>query len=132
MKTTIIVLAALVAATCWAQDDAAHQKLMKDAGATNAKIRKALEAKENETAVKEAQHLSSLFDDMVKYYKAKGIEDGVKFSETGSAAAKDVAASAGTGTVEDLAPKLKAVGASCGGCHTAHREKNADGTYKFK
>ena len=129
----LIGLAALVALGLSAQTAEEHHQFMKDAGGAMRKMRTALEAKSGSDLASEAKKVSDAFAGVEKFWtKRGGADDAVKLSMDAKTAADQLAAAATAGNMEESAAKLKALGSTCQGCHSAHREKLADGTYKIK
>jgi cytochrome c556 len=127
---TAWLLALALAGFCFGQSDKDLQSWMKDLGATNGKLRKEVAAKATEDAAKDAQHVAVIYKSLEEFFSAKSMADAVKMSQDGRKAAEELAANAGDET--KAGPALKAIGGTCSGCHTAHREKLEDGTYKLK
>jgi hypothetical protein len=96
-----------------AQDDAQYATWMKS---INAPMRAVRGAPDAATAAPDATKLAETFDKVAEYWKAKHVDDAVKFAETARDAAKAIAA--GTG---DKAANLMTIQGTCGGCHMAHR-----------
>jgi hypothetical protein len=134
MKRTLMLLACMSALgiTAVAQDDAAYVTWMKTVGSTGGSLRKNLEAKSSDGAAADAKKLQEVFGHVHEYWAKKGSDDAMKFAMTAQEAYGDVATQAAAGKFEEASASLKKAGATCAGCHTAHREKAADGSYKIK
>jgi cytochrome c556 len=130
----LLILAAISAlgVSAFAQDDAAFPGWMKTIGGTGGSLRKNMEAKNGEGAAADAKKLQATFVEVKGYWTKKGVDDAAKMSATASEAYGEVAELAAAGKFDDAAASLKKAGATCGGCHSMHREKAADGTYKIK
>jgi cytochrome c556 len=113
-------------------DEADLKTAMKTAGGTSGKLRKGIEAKAFADVAKDAATLQGAFKQMEDYFAAAGTADAVKWSQDGGAAAGELAKAAAAENADGVTTSLKAAGATCGACHTAHREKLADGSYKIK
>jgi cytochrome c556 len=122
------------ASLCFAEgEEAMLQPLMKSAGATSGKMRKDGEAKANADVAADAKQLAGIFKQIGEVFtKRGGMDDAVKLASNGEMAANDLAAAAGAGDAVKMDASMKAVGAVCGSCHSAHREKGADGAFKIK
>ncbi len=115
-----------------AQDDAEYQGWMKSAGATSGSLRKNLEAKNADAATADAKKLQEIFGHVHDYWNAKHTDDAMKFAMAADMGFGQVAEQAAAGKFEEASATLKTTSANCGGCHTAHREKAADGSWKIK
>src|SRR3954454_311322 len=114
-----------------AQDDADLQKWMKTTGAEFGSLRK-MESKTGPDVAASAEKIAVIYDQMKGYWEKKHVDDAVKLSADGKTAAMDLASAAKAGDAEKANAALKAMGGTCQGCHNAHREKAADGSYKIK
>jgi hypothetical protein len=131
MKRTLLLLAAL-SLPLFAQDDAAFAGWMKSVGGGGRGLRAALEAKNGEEAATDAKKLQAVFVEVKGYWDKKGVADAAKMSATAADAYGEVAAMASAGKFEEASDSLKKASATCGGCHSMHREKAADGSWKIK
>jgi len=78
-------------------------------------------APDHAALVESANKLADTFDQVAKYWKAKGTADAVGFAETARDAAKAIAAGNG-----DQTANLQKIQEQCGSCHMAHRPQRAD------
>jgi cytochrome c556 len=115
-----------------AQDDAEYQGWMKSIGATAGSLRKNLEAKNAEAAAADAKKLQEILGHTQSYWGQKHVDDATRFAADAGTGFGEVAQEAAAGKFEDASATLKTTSANCGGCHTAHREKSADGAWKIK
>jgi hypothetical protein len=106
-----------------AQDDAQYQTWMKSLPPSVGAIRNAAD---NAAAAADATKLADTFDRVAAFWKARNADDAVKFAETARDAAKAIAAGDG-----EKAANLQKIQATCGGCHSAHREGTAP-NFKIK
>jgi hypothetical protein len=134
MKRIVLFFAVISALglTATAQDDSAFVGWMKSVGPTGGSLRKNIEAKNGDGAAADAKKLQATFVQVHEYFSKKGVDDAMKFAMTASATYGEVADLAAAGKFDDASASLKKASATCGGCHAAHREKAADGTYKIK
>ena len=132
-KITVVLAASalvLAAATLTrAQDD--YPTLMKAAVAANGALQKSVASDpgsvaDNATKTKEA------FAKIEAYWAKKNASDAVTFAKNIEADADDAHAAAAAGKPDDAGAAAKKIGANCGGCHTAHRDKAADGSFVIK
>ncbi len=120
------MLGGLTALT-WAHEGDPQHDLMKKAGAGMKALKKNLDAGMKDDAAKDARQLADIFKQVEEIWAKTNTADAVTFSRDAQAAASDMAS--GTG---DSTASFKALGASCAGCHAAHREKSEDGSYRTK
>ena len=125
-------LTALMDITVFAQDEADYQNWMKTIGATSGSLRKNLAAKDAATASADAKKIQGVFDEVHGYWQKKNVDDATKFAMEARDGFREVAEQASAGKFDDASATLKKATASCGGCHNAHREKAADGSWKMK
>ena len=114
-----------------AQDEANFQKEMKAINEHASVIRK-LAARTDADAAPNAEKLAVLYGNMKTFWQSRNVDDAAKWSEDGRVAALALAAAAKAGDSAKAEESWKALGGTCRSCHTAHREKLADGTYKIK
>ena len=114
-----------------AQDEAEFASWMKSAGSELGVLRKS-ESKSGPEVAASAQKLSGIYEQMTNYFAKRNVGDAVKWSQDGKAAADELAVAAKAGDAEKSAAAFKTLGGTCQACHQAHREKQADGSYKFK
>jgi len=131
--TLVINLAALLGlgVVACAQDEADLQKWMKTTGGEFGALRK-IESKTGPDAAASAEKIAVIYDQMKGFWEKRQVDDAVKMSTDGKAAALELASAAKAGDGDKAAAAFKTVGGTCQGCHTAHREKAADGSYKIK
>jgi len=131
MLNKIVIAGALAALSLMAQDDAKLVSLMKSVGPTCSGVGKKLQAKDA-TAAADAKKLQAMFKEVQGYWKKKKADDGVTFSKDAGAAFKAVEKHAAAGKWDEATASFKEALKTCSGCHTAHREKAADGSWKIK
>lgn len=131
MSTRTLVIAAVAVWGLFAQDDEALFKDMKRIDQHAAALRK-MTAKTGDEAASNAEELAKLYGSMGEYWAKKSVDDAAKWSAEGKTAATELASAAKSGDGAKADAAFKAVGGTCRSCHTAHREKLPDGTYKIK
>jgi hypothetical protein len=127
---TIGALAAMMAASAWAQSDSDYQGYMKAVFAANGSMQKNVGAKSADAAA-DAKKLQDTFKMVEAFWKAKGADDAVGFAQKAQTIAGMVATDVGAGDFDKAAADAKSIGMACGGCHMAHREGSA-GNFKIK
>ena len=125
MRKTLLALAtfAVFSAVASPQEEAEYQTWMRS---LMPELRAVRMAPDNAAAKDDAAKLADTFDKLSAFWKAKGADDAVKFSETARDAARAIASGEG-----DKAANLKAIQDTCQGCHTAHRD-GAPPNFKIK
>jgi cytochrome c556 len=104
---------------------------MKTVAGANGAIRKNLEG-DLPAVAKAAEELKTAMAEVEKYWAAKGVADAQEFAQNIQKAADQVHAAAAGGDAGAAAAAAKSMGASCQGCHQAHRDKGEDGKYTIK
>ena len=134
MKRILIIMLGLVSVgmVAWAQDQADYQSWMKSNGAAVASLGKNLTAKASDAAAMDAKTLQDNFTKVAAYWQSKNVSDAVKFAQDAKSGFAQVAELASAGKFDDASVALKMAQANCGGCHMAHRERAADGSFKMK
>jgi cytochrome c556 len=133
-KATIAAVgcAALMLGIAFAQDHEEFQTWMKETNSNFASLRKTVAAKQGTETAASAEKLARVFEQVRGHFEEHHLDDGVNFAKTGHDAAKDLASAANSGDWDKASADLKALGGACQGCHSAHREKLPDGSFKMK
>jgi hypothetical protein len=134
MKRILLFTACFTAlvVTALAQDEADYRKWMKTIAATSGSLRKNLDAKNGEAAAADAKKLQETFEQVHDFWQKKNVDDAMKFAMDARDGFREVAEQASAGKVDDASATLQKATANCRGCHAAHREKAADGSWKMK
>ena len=119
------------AAALFAQSDSDYQGYMKIIGPTNASMQKNIAAKDAAATGADAKKLQDTFKQVEAFWQARGAADAVNFAKNAQNATGMVAKDAAAGNMDQAAIDAKSLGANCGGCHMAHREKT-DAGFKIK
>lgn len=127
VTTCVLVASMAVAVRAAEKPPADYQKAMKDLGAAMGALSKPGAAEDFALGKQQAQASKDAFAVTLKYWNAKGAADAIKLAETGGKAAADLYVSADLSSTEGIQAAMKDMGATCAACHTAHREKTADG-----
>jgi hypothetical protein len=134
MKATVILVGGLLllSLAVWAQDDAQYQSWMKSNNANVASLRMNLQAKSGDAAAADAKKLQDTFAQVHAYWQKKNVSDATQFAMDAENGFKEVGQLAAAGKFDEASAALMKTQANCGGCHMAHREKAADGSWKIK
>jgi hypothetical protein len=101
--------------------DADYQGWMKSVAGSNGKMNKGIAAKDAAAAA-EAANLETVFKQVEAFWTKKGgAADAVGFAKQAHMAAAAAGKAINAGNWEQAAAEGKNVGATCGGCHAAHR-----------
>jgi hypothetical protein len=128
----LVACVLLIGVAVGAQSDADYQGWMKSNGMAVGSLNKNIMAKSSDGAAMDAKTLADNFSKVGAYWKAKNVDDAVKFAADAQAGFAKVAQLAAAGNFDDAAAAMKMAQANCGGCHMAHREKAPDGSFKMK
>lgn len=134
MKRILLItmgLTALVVAAV-AQSEADYQTWMKTVGAASGGLRKNLAAKDGAAAAADAKKLQDAFQQVHDYWHKKNVDDAMTLAADAQAGFHSVAELAAAGKFDEATAAMQKASATCGTCHTAHREKAADGSWKIK
>jgi mono/diheme cytochrome c family protein len=89
-------------------------------------------AKNYEGVAKDAAALKAAFTVIEQYWTAKKVDDAITLTKTAVKGATDLEAAATGKNDEGIAAAQRAIGGTCMGCHMAHRERLADGSFEIK
>jgi len=105
---------------------------MKKIGGAFGGTRKASEAKDYQAIADHAAVIEKEFSATLGGWKKRNYADAVQWTEDGIAGAKALKAAADAKDEAGIRTASSKIGATCKSCHTTHREKLDDGTYKIK
>jgi mono/diheme cytochrome c family protein len=80
----------------------------------------------------DAATLKRSFATALEYWTAKKADDAIGLARGGAKAADDLESAAKAKNAEGVTAAQRALGATCGTCHTAHRERLQDGSFEIK
>jgi hypothetical protein len=109
-----------------------YVKAMKDLSGVVQALTKPGASEDFELAKKNATTAKDAFDLVKTFWAGKGATDAVKLADAGSKAVADLSVSANLSSKEGVEAALKDMRATCATCHTAHRDKAADGSFEIK
>jgi cytochrome c556 len=119
--------------------DEDYSKVMKEVGAQNSALRKATATPSQAGAMPSdadaaaaAAKLETLFKDVQAYWEAKKVEDATAAAKNAVAASQAIQKAAAAHEMPAIAAASQTLGAQCMACHTAHRERQPDGSFKMK
>ena len=129
--TIVIAICAVLALALTVMGQAPRDitAIMKEVGPLAQGIGAKVNGGDNAGVAADAAKLEALFKEAQAFFAKEKISDAEGWSKTAAEAAGKAAKDAKAGTVDKAAKNL---GINCKQCHDAHREKNADGTFKLK
>jgi cytochrome c556 len=110
----------------------AYSNAMKAVQAANTSLRGNVTAKNYDGIAKDAASLKTAFSTVEQWWTAKKVDDAIAGAKAAVKGATDLEAAATAKNDEGIAAAQRAIGGTCMGCHTAHRERLADGTFEIK
>jgi cytochrome c556 len=117
----------------------AYQKAMKDLGAANTALRNHVKQIEADGAYpdynpldKDAIALKEAFATALDFWTAKKADDAIKQLQAGMKGIADLETAKKDRNYDGIVMAASAIGGTCAGCHTAHRERLPDGSYEIK
>src|SRR5690242_1604480 len=123
-------LAVGIAISLWAEVDPDFQAAMKGAAAACGRVKKNVDAKANpEDMAKDAEEVAQNFRKMGGFWKQRQADDAMQLCRQAFGAAMGISKAAKAGNMEEAEAQFKALTGTCAGCHKAHRDKAADGSY---
>jgi len=112
--------------------EADYSAAMKEIGSTNGTLGKAITSGAAEDAAKSSARLETLFKDVHAYWTAKKVDDATTAAASAVAASQAISKAVAANDMMAAAEARTKLGATCMACHTAHREKTAEGGWKMK
>ena len=107
-------------------------KIMKDTGGSLQKLGKDVDAKDYDAVAMGAASIKAGFAEVGKFFTERKTEDALASCGAAYKAAGDLEAAAKAKNDMGIADARKALTGACASCHTAHREKQPDGTFLLK
>ncbi len=132
--SSVLVAVALFGLTLFANEkpSAAYVKAMKDMQSATMAVGAAVTAKDYDAVARHAATFKASFTISESFWTAKKVDDAIATSKAGLKGATDLETAAKAKNDEGIAAARRGVAGTCGGCHMAHRERLADGTFEIK
>lgn len=121
----------LLGAGLFGQSEQQYHEWMERVRSNVGSLRKAIEAKDQSTVVKNAKELQGIFKKVRDFWEQKKITDAVRFATAAQGGFEAVENAAAKGDFDSAGADLKQTLSNCAGCHNAHREKTGSG-FKIK
>ena len=109
-----------------------YVKLMKDTNTAAQGLRGHVQAKDYDAIAADAASLKKLFADTEAFWVTRKTEDAIGFAKAGGKAAADLETAAKAKNNDAVTLAAMELNHTCQGCHTAHRERLADGSSEIK
>jgi len=131
MQVLVVFAAGLASIALLAQSDADFQGYMKTVAGSNGKFQKGIAAKDKAVVAAEGAVLETTFKQVEAFWQKRNVTDAANLAKQAHTAAAAATKAAAADNFELAATEGAKVGATCAGCHMAHREKGDSG-YKIK
>lgn len=134
LKAVAVSAAVIVGLTVMANEKPTpeYQTAMKNMGAATQGMRGDVTNKDYAAIEKHAATYKASFTVANAFWTAKKADDAIKLTNDGLKGAADLDAAAKAKNDEGIAMAQRGIGATCRGCHMAHREQLPDMTYEIK
>jgi hypothetical protein len=95
-------------------------------------LRTALDASTADQVQQRAVELSKYFGDVQTFFTTRGTADATAWATDAGKLVHTIDQAAAAGKWDDAKTSAASLNTICGSCHTAHREREDDGTYRVK
>ena len=112
--------------------EAAFDKVMKQVGPTFNSLRSGLEKPDAAALKDQVATLKKSFTDAEAFFKARGTSDATGWAGEALKLVTSMEAATTAGKFEDIKASATDLATLCQNCHTAHRERLEDGTFRIK
>jgi hypothetical protein len=110
----------------------AFDKVMKQVGAANRALRTALDESDAKAAQDNALLLQQGFKQTAAFWKTRKVAEAAGWAQDGLNLSESVHRAAAAGRWDEVKETVGTLGKVCQTCHTAHRERLDDGTFRIK
>ena len=117
-------------AKTWTDDDL--DKLMKEIGATNGAMRKAIDGQNAELLKTNADKLEELFEQVDDFWSARNVKEAADVADDAAEHADHIEDAADAKDFAKAAEHAKLLAGTCASCHGKYRDKGPDGQYRIK
>ncbi len=129
----VLAFTLLMGAAVWGQTAEEYQEWMKSNATLTADLNKNLAAKNASASVMDANQIQENISKTMIYWQRKNVPDALKLATGAKEGFANVIVLVNQGKFDEAAAAAKqTTQVNCGGCHMAHREKVADGSFKIK
>jgi cytochrome c556 len=127
---TLAAQAPMAKTSISSEDD--YSKAMKEVGAQNNALRKAIQTPSEADVAASAAKLETIFKDVQAYWENKKVDDAATAAKNAVAATQAISKAAAAHDMAAATAASTTLGQQCMTCHTAHRERQPDGSFKMK
>jgi hypothetical protein len=120
----------MTTAKTWTDDDL--DKLMKEIGAANGALRKAIDGQNAELLKTNADKLEELFEQVDDFWGARNVKEAADVADDAAEHAEHIEDAADAKDFAKAAEYAKALAGACTSCHGKYRDKGPDGQYRIK
>lgn len=113
-------------------EEVAFSEVMKQINPSAAELRKGIAGTDVESVRTQAADLRRLFGETTAFFKARGTADAVAWATEAVGLAQSIEESAAAGRWPDAEAASAKLTPLCQSCHSAHRERQEDGSYRVK
>lgn len=113
-------------------EEEAYSKLMKQVGPANAALRKAIEGMDAKLAQENTAVLKQAFTKVEAFWKAKRKADATEWAQEAQKHVESFERAAAGGKWDEAKASAGSLGQLCQSCHTAHRERFDEGSFRIK
>jgi cytochrome c556 len=114
-----------------AEEFAEFKNGMKATDTANGALRK-LDKKVGPEAAAAAERIAAVYEEMIPFWRGRNSPEAVRWAEEGKAHALLLASAASSGDEAKAAAAFSSLGGTCKSCHSKHRERLEDGSYRIK
>jgi len=107
-------------------------KVMKQVSPTFTALRQATEGSDAAAVKAKTADLKKFFADTQAFFKTRGTADATGWAGDAAKLVADIETAGATGTWDAAKASATTLNTLCGTCHTAHRERLDDGTFRVK
>jgi len=109
-----------------------YSRAMKEVGTLSAALRKSIATPSEADAAITSARLEVIFKDVQAYWEDRKVEDAATFSKNAAAAARGVTSAVVAHDTTAAGAANQTLAGTCTACHTAHRDRLPDGSFKMK
>ena len=113
-------------------DEVALDNVMKQVSPGFTALRASLDSSTTTTALEKAKELKGYFGDVQAVFTKRNLTDAAGWAGEAQKLADTIGMAASAGKWDDAKTAATTLNGLCGQCHTAHRDRMDDGTYRIK
>jgi len=113
-------------------EEDALDKVMKQVSPAFTALRQSLDASTTPAALEKAKDLKGYFGDVQAFFTKRNTTDAIAWATDAQKLVDTIGMAATAGKWDDAKTAATTLNGLCGQCHTAHRERQDDGTYRVK